>query len=278
LKLGFIHATRGGWEQLPLLKDQLLESPEKLLKAYKELLALEEEKKEREAALAEAQEASRKATEEAMLLRERTMSVEEAMSKAREEAVFYKDAATDLDKEKGLLKADLASAREAYREVKEECVKSEIARSTAKESGKKAQEDLEAERTRSRGLFDEVDRLKRALLEKEGAIAQAGKVIEDLRVANTDLARSYREIERANTDLVGENTALEEKIRGMFLLSCFLSKACFVLSNFFVSVFVGLKDELLAAQVEARSTMAQLEGEVALNGWLRTAISDLSAS
>jgi len=57
LKSGFIHATRGGWEQLPLLKDQLLESQEKLLKAYKELVALEE--KEREAALAEAQEASR---------------------------------------------------------------------------------------------------------------------------------------------------------------------------------------------------------------------------
>ena len=49
MKSGFIHATRGGWEQLPLLKDQLLESQEKLLKAYKELLALEEEKKEREA-------------------------------------------------------------------------------------------------------------------------------------------------------------------------------------------------------------------------------------
>jgi len=51
------------------------------------------------------------------------------------------------------------------------------------------------------------------------------KVIEDLRVTNTDLARSYKGIERANTDLVGQNTALEEKIRGMFLLSCFLSKA-----------------------------------------------------
>jgi len=103
-------------------------------------------------------------------------------------------------------------------------------------------------------------------------------VIEDLRVANTDLARSYKEIERANTDLVGENTALEEKIRGMFLPSCFFSKACFVLSNFSVSAFVGLKDELLATQVKARSTKAQLEGEVALNGRLRTAISDLSAS
>jgi len=241
-------------------------------------LALEEEKKEREAALAEARETSRKAVEEATLLRKRTMTVEEAVSKAREEAVFYKDATADLDKEKGLLKADLASAREAFREVKEECVKSEIARSAAEGAEKKAQEDLEAERTRSRGLSDEVDRLKRALLEKEGAMAQAGKVIEDLRVTKTDLARSYREIERANTDLVGKNTALEEKIRGMIVSSCFFSKACFVLSNFSVSAFVGLKDELLATQVEARSTKAQLEGKVALNGRLWTAISDLSAS
>jgi len=162
--------------------------------------------------------------------------------------------------------------------MKVECVKSEIARSAAEEAEKKTREDLEAERTRSRGLSDEVDRLKRVLLEKEGAMAQAGKVIEDLRVTNTDLARSYKEIERANIDLVGENTALEERIRSMFLLSSFLFEMCFVLSNFSVSVFVGLKDELLAAQVEARSTKAQLEGEVALNGRLRTAISDLSAS
>jgi len=42
-------------------------------------------------------------------------------------------------------------------------------------------------------------------------------------------------------------------------------------------VFVGLKDELLVAQVEARSARAQLEGEVTLNGRLQTAISDLSA-
>jgi len=256
IKSSFIHATRGGWEQLPLLKDQLLESQEKLLKAYKELLALEEEKKEREAALVEAWETSRKAVEEATLLRERTMTVEEAASKAREEAVFYKDAAADLDKENVLIKADLASAREAFQEMKVECVKSEIARSAVEEAEKKAQEDLEAERTCSRGLSDEVDRLKRALLEKEGAMALAGKVIEDLRVTNADLARSYREIERANTDLVGENTVLEENIRGMIVSSCFFSKACFVLSNFSVSAFVGLKDKLLAAQVEARSTKA----------------------
>jgi len=43
-------------------------------------------------------------------------------------------------------------------------------------------------------------------------------------------------------------------------------------------ILAGLKDEPLAAQVEARSINIQLEGEVALNGRLRTAISDLSAS
>ena len=163
--------TRVGWEQLPLLKDQLLESQEKLLKAYKELLALEEEKKEREAALAEAREISRKAVEEATRLRERTMTIEEAASKAREKAVFYKDAAADHDKEKVLIKADLASTREAFQEMKVECVKGEVARSAVEEAKKKALEDLKAERARSRSLFADVDRLKRALLEKEGAIA-----------------------------------------------------------------------------------------------------------
>ena len=103
-------------------------------------MALEEEK-EREAALAKAREASRKAVEEAALLRERTMTVEEAASKAQEEAKFYKDAATDLDKKK----ADLASARAVYQEMKVECVKGKIARSATEEAEKKALKDLEAE-------------------------------------------------------------------------------------------------------------------------------------
>jgi len=196
------------------------------------------------------------------------MMVEVVATKVWEEAVFYKDVTANLDKEKGLLRAVLTSAHESFQKMKMECVKGEIARSAAEEAKKKAQEDLEVERTRSHGLSDEIDRLKRVLLEKEGAMAQAGKVIEDLCVSNTDLARSYKEIERANTNLVGENTALEERIHG----------ACFVLSNFSVLVLVGLKDELLAAQVEARSAKAQLEGEVALNRRLRTTISDLSAS
>ena len=177
---------------------------------------LEEEKKEREAALAEAREASRRAVDEAALLRERTLMVEEAASKARDEALSYKSAAADLDKEKGLLKTELASARETFQRMKVECVNGEIAWSTAEEAKKKALEDLEAERTRSRSLSDDVDRLKRALLEKDGAIAQAGKVIEDLCVTNTELVRSSKEIERANTKLVGENTALEESIHGTF--------------------------------------------------------------
>jgi len=235
IKSSFIHATRGGWEQLPILKDQLLESQEKLLKAYKELLVLEEEKKEREATLAEARQASRKAVEEAMLLRERTLAVEEASSKAREEALSYKNAIADLDKEKGLLKTDLDSIRESFQRIKVECVNSGIARGAAEEA-KKALEDLEVERARSRSLSDDIDRLKGELLEKNGAIAQAGMAIEDLRVANTELARSNKEIKRANTKLVGENTTLEESVRGTFLLSDFLFKVCLVLSKVFCVV------------------------------------------
>jgi len=255
---GFIHATRGGWEQLPLLKDQLLESQEKLLQAYKDLMAAVEEKKEREAALATAREASEKAIEEDAQLREWTTLAEEIASKAREEAAFYKDAATELDKEKSLVKSDLASAREAYQEAKEECVKSEIARSTAEEAGKKAHEDLEAERVHSRSFSDDVDRLKRTLLEKEGAVLQAGMMVEDLRAANTYLARSYKEIERANTDLVGENMALEERIRGKlpYIFVFLLQGISFVLPNFPVLAFVGLEDDLLAAQSDARSARA----------------------
>ena len=107
--------------------------------------------------------------------------------------------------------------------MKEALLTSEIARGAVEEAKKKAREDLEAEQTRSRGLSDDIDRLKKMLREKEEAILQSGKMIEDLRVKKTELARSYKEIERANTNLVGENTALEEKIRGKsFVPSCFL--------------------------------------------------------
>ena len=57
--------------------------------------------------------------------------------------------------------------------MKGECVKGEVTRSAAEEARKKALEDLKAERARSCGLSNDVDRLKRALLEKEGAISQA---------------------------------------------------------------------------------------------------------
>jgi chromosome segregation ATPase len=172
--------------------------------------------------------------EEAVLLRERVLTVEEAGSKAQEEALSYKSTVADLDKEKGLLKTDLDSIRESFRRIKVEYVDSEVARGAAEEAKKKAIEDLEAKRARSRSLSDDVDRLKGELLEKNGAIAQAGKAIEDLRVANTELARSNKEIERANTKLVGENTALEESVRGTFLLSNFLFEVCLVLSKVFL--------------------------------------------
>jgi len=43
-------------------------------------------------------------------------------------------------------------------------------------------------------------------------------------------------------------------------------------------VFIGLKDELLAAQAEACNAKAQLEAEVALNRRVQTAIRNLSTS
>jgi len=51
--------------------------------------------------------------------------------------------------------------------MKVECVKGEIAWSATEEARKKALEDLEAERAQSRSLSDDLDRLKRALLEKD---------------------------------------------------------------------------------------------------------------
>ena len=170
-----------------------------------------------------------------------------------EEALSYKNVVADLDKEKGLLKNDLDSLRESFQRMKVEHVNGEITRSATEEAKKKALKDLEAERARSRRLSDDVERLKGELLEKSGAIAQAGKAIEDLRVANTELARSNKEIERANTRLVSENTALEESVRGTFLLPGFLFEACLVYSKVFALTFTGLKDELLAAQVETRN-------------------------
>jgi len=55
--------------------------------------------------------------------------------------------------------------------MKVEHVNGEIARSATEEAKKKALEDLEIERARSRSLSDDIDRLKGELLEKNGAIA-----------------------------------------------------------------------------------------------------------
>jgi len=56
--------------------------------------------------------------------------------------------------------------------------------------------------------------------------------------------------------------ALEERIRGKYDLAFLFLLLGFslVLSNSPVSTFIGLKDDLLAAQVDTRSTKAQLEG------------------
>ena len=147
-----------------------------------------EEKKEREAALTDAWKtlstidnnvsqaegdarvarvASKRAKEEAAQLREQAVLAEEAATKAQEAVAWYKGAAAELDKEKSLVESDLVAARSAYHGIKEKLLKSEIARGAAEEAEKKAHNDLEVERIRSRGLSDDVDRLKRMLREKE---------------------------------------------------------------------------------------------------------------
>ena len=85
LKSGFIHATRGGREQLPLLKDQLLESQEKLVQAYKDLTAALVEK-EREAALIEARKALSSMDSKVSQAEGDARVTQEASEKAKEQA------------------------------------------------------------------------------------------------------------------------------------------------------------------------------------------------
>jgi hypothetical protein len=80
-----------------------------------------------------------------------------------EEAARYKGVAVELDKEKRLVESDLTTARGAYGRIKEALLKSEIARGATEEAEKNAHEDLEAERTRSHGLSDDIDHLKKML-------------------------------------------------------------------------------------------------------------------
>ena len=90
LKSGFIHMTRGGWEQLPLLKDQLLKWQEKLLQAYKDLTATLEEKKEKEATLTEAQKTLSHMDSKVSRAEEDAHVAREAAEKAKEEAAQSK--------------------------------------------------------------------------------------------------------------------------------------------------------------------------------------------
>ena len=119
---------------------------------------------------------------------------------------------------------------------------SEIARGAVEEAEKKVCVDLEVEQAHSCNLFDDIDRLKKPLLVKEDAILQSGKLIEDLRVDKTELARSYKKIEKTNTNMVGENTTPEEKIRGEFPTPlCLLCGARFLSSDSLFRSLQGLR-------------------------------------
>jgi hypothetical protein len=64
-------------------------------------------------------------------------------------------------------------------------------------------------------------------------------------VEKTEMAYSYKKVERANTDLVGENTSLKEKIRGMLLFS----NACF----FYGVHFLSTKSHIILHKAEGRA-------------------------
>jgi hypothetical protein len=68
------------------------------------------------------------------------------------------------------MESDLATTWSNYARMKEALLTSEIARGAAEEAKRRAREDLEVEKTRSRGLFDDIDHIKKALREKEDAI------------------------------------------------------------------------------------------------------------
>ena len=85
LKSGFIHATKGNWEQVPILQDQLLESQEKLLKAMGQLTAVEEKQK-KVAELAEAWKTLSGLNGKLHQADEDARTAKEAVGKAQEEA------------------------------------------------------------------------------------------------------------------------------------------------------------------------------------------------
>ena len=84
------------------------------------------------------------------------------------------------------------------------------------------------EKTRSRSLSDDVDRLKGELRENEDAILQSGKLIKDLSVEKIEMAHSYKRIERANTDLVRTHPSRRRSaVSSLLPYACFFCRVCF---------------------------------------------------
>ena len=121
-----------------------------MTKAWKTLSGMNGKLHQAEEDACVTKEAIEKAQEEAAQSRDEAASAKQVVVKAREEATRYKDQAIELDKGKRQVETDLAAARGNYAGIKEELLKSEIARRTAEEAEKKAREDLKRELTRSR--------------------------------------------------------------------------------------------------------------------------------
>jgi len=82
------------------------------------------------------------------------------------------------------------------------------------------------------------------------------------------MAREFWRIEKANTDLVGENTSLHERICGEFLFFGFIFLVCLYLMTNFHAGLSKLDGELLDAQTTSKTLQKDIEGEVLLTGRL----------
>ena len=138
-------------------------------------------------------------------------------AKAEEDKKAAEDNMVVLTEHIRKLEADLASAKESYAGVKALILNHAITQGAVEENEKKACEELEKEKTHSHSLCDDVERLKKVIQEKEEAILLLGKLIEDLWFKKTEVVRSFKKIEKDNTDLVGENTTLYEHVCGKCL-------------------------------------------------------------
>ena len=79
----------------------------------------------------------------------------------------------------------MTRVKEGYTKAWTLALESAAAKAISQEEERKAKQELEKEKSCANALAIDVDQLKKTLLEKEGAVTAAGKLIEDLQVVDT---------------------------------------------------------------------------------------------